>query len=249
MSQQRACTAHRAVGQRAGQVGGQPGIDGGFGQAFGEQKDVSRAAAGDGRHRIHEGLVVDPGDRAHRPQQRLAERSLIAVGGPVGPGDGHALADGGGRVGHGTDDRHGAQIALQQAYGPAGRDREVHGVRPTDVGVRGHDLGHHLGLDGVDDRRRAQRAGKRSGRRNTLGAERRKTLSRAVVRLDDGEPRGFERPAQPPCCKSAAHPAAADQEDIAGNGRHQADPRGSIRAASNAVSGASSAPTTCSNAG
>ena len=52
----------------------QPGVDPGFGHAFGEIEHVGRTRAGHSRHRIHKAFVVDPGDLSDGPQQLVAGR-------------------------------------------------------------------------------------------------------------------------------------------------------------------------------
>ena len=113
-----------------GKIGREPRLDAGLCQAFRQMKHIGRTAAGDGRDRIDQRLVLHPLHRAHGGQQSVAFVSLSSADMRIGHTDGYPGPDRCGRVGHRPDHRalrrQGAREAFQSA--PCG-DREYDRAR------------------------------------------------------------------------------------------------------------------------
>src|SRR3546814_16629244 len=97
------------------------------------------SAAGDRRDGVHQRLVADPRDFAHRLEELLAQRHLVGGDVSVGTEHGHAVTDSGRRVRHGADDRGAGAQGLGQGRDclPCGGAWEAGGRKSGGGGKRG----------------------------------------------------------------------------------------------------------------
>ncbi len=183
---------------------------GGFFEKFGEEEDVGGAAARDGGDGVEEVLVGDPSNVANGFEEAVGE---VAAGGGdmgVGDGDGEALPDGGGGVGHGADD---GGLATEHfgdgVQGFAGHDGDEDGAA-GEAGIGGQGLRGGLRFDGEDDGlwREAGRDFGRGGEDLDAGGGEFGGVRGGVD--DDG---GGEALFAPAGEQGGAHAAAADQQD------------------------------------
>ncbi len=212
------------AGPAAGPGRRQPLLDRRRLQQFGQQEHVGRAAAGGRGHGVDLRLVVDPGDLADRCSRRRTGRAAPPTR-RAGERGGEALADRGGRVGHGADDG-----------GGAGQRRRWATVRPAmiDTTTRDPANARHAGhresaICGLTASTTA--SGRESGRDGGRPRHDRHAAPASAAAAAPGRPRSSVPAPPPPAGQhGAAHLAAAEQQD--GDGGHASPTHSSMAAAS-----------------
>ncbi len=109
--------------------GGKPRRDARLGQAFGQQKNIGGAGAGNRRHRIDQLFVLHPLDGADGGKQIVRERLFRRVHPLVRDRDRDPAADRSGRVGHAAHDRGGWKRRFERGDRAPRHDRDHHGFR------------------------------------------------------------------------------------------------------------------------
>ena len=211
--QQLARARHRAARQLLRQLGRQPRLDAGLGQALRQVEHVGRAGAGHGRHRVDQALVVDPGHLADRAQQRVARGPLRRRDVRVRHRHRDAAPDRGRRVRHRAHHRRAfGQMLLEAGDGAAGGDRQHHRALAGEPRQRREHLVHHLRLDGHHDHRRRLRQRGDCGLRNDAVLDQQLLTARRRRRVLHDDLSGVEAALQPSRQHRHAHVAGTGQQ-------------------------------------